>query len=286
MTQSWFKSVMVCPDCLAALTWEQDAAACTACEFRSEGHDFRPQRPRALSVTFSRAPPADAEETLQKILTRGPKVTYSGPNAFRDSRELMSAMSAVLEPGARVLDLGCGPKDQKGPVEHLGFAYVGVDYTSPRADLLTDAHSLPFRSGAFDCVLSYAVLEHLHNPVVAMLEVERVLATGGIYLGTVSLGEPFHQSYFHHTVWGLLSLLSMTKSLRLTQAWASTDTLRALSRMGRYSRAIRYLLRGVEALDRACPFLAPRKMRWPLKDKEIDLIHRAGSIAFVIQKCS
>jgi len=37
-------------------------------------------------------------------------------------------------------------------------------------------------------------------------------------------------------------------------------------------------------LHAAVPQLAPRKARWPQKEREVDAIHRAGSIAFVIEK--
>jgi hypothetical protein len=30
--------------------------------------------------------------------------------------------------------------------------------------------------------------------------------------------------------------------------------------------------------------LTPRKMRWPLRDKQIDALHRCDSMAFVVRK--
>ena len=82
-----------------------------------------------------------------------------------------------------------------------------MDYAHSEADLLADAHAIPFADDSFDCIFSYAVLEHLHNPFVALSEVARVLRPGGWFIGTVSQGEPFHSSYFHHTPWALLSLV-------------------------------------------------------------------------------
>lgn len=40
----------------------------------------------------------------------------------------------------------------------------------------------------------------------------------------------------------------------------------------------------IEKLQRHVPFLAPRKMAWPERDKELDKLRKAGSICFVIQK--
>ena len=57
-------------------------------------------------------------------------------------------------------------------MEHYGLAYVGIDYHTPEADLLADAHGIPFRDRTFDIVLSYAVLEHLYIPFLAAREVD------------------------------------------------------------------------------------------------------------------
>jgi SAM-dependent methyltransferase len=182
------------------------------------------------------------------------------------------------------LDLGCGPRDQAVPIDHLGHKYVGIDISNAAADILADAHSIPFKSMTFDCVLSYATLEHLHNPFLAITEVERVLKPGGIFVGTVSQGEPFHASYFHHTVWGLISLVTAATSMSILRMWASGDTLGSLARMGRYPKVIKSLLRALNLINEKVPYLAPRKMKWSQEEKRLDELYRAGSICFVMQK--
>lgn len=224
------------------------------------------------------------DHVLHEVPTTPPPITYTGPQAVRDSREFMSVLRETFPQPADVLDLGCGPRDQALPICHLGHRYVGVDWSSNRADFLVDAHSLPFSDGMFDCVFSYAVLEHLYNPFVAIREIDRVLKPGGLYMGTVSQGEPFHDSFFHHTAWGFISVIESVEGLSIQRLWATTDTLASLSRMGRYSRLMRNLIGFVDKANAAMPFLAPRKMRWPEKEKQIDAIHRAGSVAFVVQK--
>lgn len=241
--------------------------------------DFRPQRPRARQMEFALG--SAAGEALARIDVERPAVTYDGPAAARDSRELFSAAEPWMRSGARFLDLGCGPRDQAAPAAHYGLQYVGVDFSSPAADLLADAHALPFRNGTFDAVLSYAVLEHLYNPFVALQEVARVLAPGGVFVGTVSQGEPFHDSYFHHTALGVLSVFGTT-ALELQRLWPSYDTLHALSKMGRYPRVQRLMIESVHRAGRALPMLAPRKFfRWTRREKAIDELHRAASLCFV-----
>jgi SAM-dependent methyltransferase len=177
-----------------------------------------------------------AENLVEQVADlSAPAITYSGPIPIRDSRELLSAVASYRPPPGRVLDLGCGPKDQAKPFRHLGYEYFGVDVNGTNADMIADAHNLPFDGSSFDVVFSYAVLEHLHSPFVAIREVERVLKPDGIYVGTVSQGEPFHASYFHHTAWGLLSLVRTTKTLTARRLWAGQSTLGALSSMGRRS---------------------------------------------------
>ena len=196
----------------------------------------------------------------------------------------MKLIDESCDKGSKVLDLGCGPRDQAKPLEWLGYDYVGVDYSSDKADFIADAHALPFKDESFDCVFSYAVLEHLHQPFIAMKEIDRVLKNGGIYIGTVSQGEPFHASYFHHTSWGFLSLICHSSTITVERLWASMDTLRSLSSMGRYPRIIRSLIRAIDVVHQNLPFLAPRRMGWTKKEKECDVLYRAGSVCFLCSK--
>jgi SAM-dependent methyltransferase len=199
---------------------------------------------------------------LEGVTLESPAIIYNGPPPGRDSRQFLSVMMEVLPREAFVLDLGCGPRDQAGAVEHLGYRYIGADYSSDTADVLADAHCLPFPDRSFDCVFSFAVLEHLHSPFTAIQEIERVLKPFGFYIGTVSQGEPFHSSYFHHTPWGLAVLARSTANIRLLRLWSGPGTLQSLAEMGRYPWAIKMLLKIVDRIDRSFPLLAPRRAYW------------------------
>jgi SAM-dependent methyltransferase len=283
--QSWFRELLRCPDCASPLENIDEGLQCKSCSFLApKARDLRPQRSTNIALRFSRTQSTGSALVLSTLDLFAPKPTYVGPLAIRDSRELMSEISTRLPAGGDALDLGCGPRDQHASLHHIGFRYVGIDYDSPAADLLGDAHAIPFADGSFDCVMSYAVLEHLHQPFVAMHEIARVLKPGGWFVGTVSQGEPFHNSYFHHTPWGLISLVQQTPGLVLHRLWPSADTLGSLAVMGRYPRVLRRLLGLVDALNRHLPWLAPRKLRWPLADRQLDRIYRAGSLCFAIQK--
>lgn len=259
---------------------------CSTCKYHVEltnPVEIKPNKPSALNVSLSRKID-HPNNVLKNVDTTRPVVSYVGPMAIRNSAELLSEMQSYLGSQGDVLDLGCGPRDQAVPIEYLGYRYVGMDYSNSSADILADAHAIPFEADSFDCVLSYAVLEHLHNPFICVTEIERVLKPGGVYIGTVSQGEPFHDSYFHHTSWGLISVISSMTTLQIKKLWASGDTIASLSRMGRYPKAIKLLLSLIDKLHIRLPFLAPRKMKWTEQEKRLDKLHRAGSICFVIQK--
>lgn len=282
--EPWYLSLLVCPDCHTKFDIDS-GFICQNCEFSAPyGRDLRARHPRSLAVDFPRGPSFNLENLFQEIKLNRPKLNYDGPLAVRDSREFMSIMSLLLPEGSQVLDLGCGPRDQAVPITHLGHSYVGFDYTNQNADFLADAHSIPFMNESFDCVFSYSVFEHLHNPYVALQEVARVLKPGGFFIGAVSQGEPFHQSYFHFTPWGMAALVSSAPSLMITDLWPSMDTLQSLSRIGRYPRVIRWLIKQIDFLHRKLPFLAPRKAKWSPKEKAIDELYRSSSLCFCVKK--
>jgi ubiquinone/menaquinone biosynthesis C-methylase UbiE len=229
---------------------------------------------------------SDPRDYLDNVVIDKPLISYKGPTAQRDSSELVSEMQNYLQNNSYVLDLGCGPRDQVIPIEYLGYKYVGVDFSNPAADFLADAHALPLKSKSFDCVMSYAVLEHLHNPFIAIKEIERILKPNGVFIGTVSQGEPFHESYFHHTAWGIFSLISTVTNMKIRRLWSSVDTIKSLSRMGKYPRVIKILLLILDWIHKKMPYLSPRKLNWSQYYKKLDELYRSGSICFVIQKSS
>jgi hypothetical protein len=67
----------------------------------------------------------------------------------------------ATEKPAVALELGCAEILQKSALEESGFEYLGVDYDSTHAQMLLDAHSLPFRDNSFPFVVAFAFLEHL-----------------------------------------------------------------------------------------------------------------------------
>jgi SAM-dependent methyltransferase len=84
----------------------------------------------------------------------------------------------------RCLEIGCG----LGAFQDIVADYTGVDIAeSVRPHLhkpfyQASARDLPFNDNAFDAIWSYAVLEHIPEPEVALSEMRRVLKTEGLLL--------------------------------------------------------------------------------------------------------
>lgn len=110
----------------------------------------------------------------------------------------------AIEPGMRLLDLGCGAGRHSFEAMRRGAFVVAVDLDDValkdtavmlaavaleeggRASALrANALSLPFPDGTFDRIVVSEVLEHIPDDASAMREIQRVLAPGGIAAITV-----------------------------------------------------------------------------------------------------
>lgn len=200
--------VLACPDCGGALQQTEQGAFCAACKitypfFENGQLDLRLQKPKKVGVNFELGKPV-----LDQPFEFG--VLKPNPQPARDleklqipwhlTRTLVSHFPVAKQPGALMLDLGCGEGIHRELAEAFGFEWVGLDYSLPEAPIRGDGHALPFRDGTFEFILSIAVLEHIQFPFVMTQEAFRTLQPGGVFIGTVSFMEPFHNdSYYHHS---------------------------------------------------------------------------------------
>jgi 8-oxo-dGTP pyrophosphatase MutT (NUDIX family)/ubiquinone/menaquinone biosynthesis C-methylase UbiE len=117
-----------------------------------------------------------------------------------DLSEQLDRFCACLRPGARILDLGCGPGRDMLSLAARGFWTVGLDRSAGMlreaatrgAKLLVhaDSRALPFASGALNGVWAFASLLHLPKAELpaALTEAHRVLGHGHIWL-SLRVGE-------------------------------------------------------------------------------------------------
>src|SRR5205085_11778169 len=116
---------------------------------------------------------------------------------YHPQRVYFDRIEALLQPGARWLDVGCGrqliPRWMNGQAEWetrlaaRGGLLVGVDpdfaalrdNRSCQFKLNADAAALPFAGDSFDLITSNMVFEHVEAPLPLLAEIRRVLRPGG-----------------------------------------------------------------------------------------------------------
>jgi SAM-dependent methyltransferase len=102
-------------------------------------------------------------------------------------QNLLRELGHTLEPGARVLDFGCGAGNMVEEYCAAGYEAFGCDLRlgseSERLRLIdAETHLLPFADNNFDFVFSDQVLEHVQDHALAFAEIKRVMKPGAISL--------------------------------------------------------------------------------------------------------
>ena len=127
------------------------------------------------------------------------------------------------------LDIGVGVGRYKG----LFKRYVGIDLRPTGAiSVIADAHNLPFRDFAFETVLCTAMLEHVWNPSVVVMEIKRVLALEGTVLAWVPFVVPMHdlpRDYWRFTKEGSRRLFQNLKICQIRSSGGFFSTIEMIS---------------------------------------------------------
>jgi SAM-dependent methyltransferase len=201
---------------------------------------------REVSFTFSSARSVAGEGF--RAAFRYPEATGSSSIVHLDRAH--AGLIEQLRPGSSVLEIGCGGGQMRQPLAERGISHIGTDISDSRVndrlrahggpDLLADAHFLPLDDDRFDFVYSAAVFEHLACPQLAAQEVARVLKPGGVFGGSVSFMEPWHDdSFYHMSPLGVYELL-VQAGLTPEYIWPGYSGFSALYGMG--NKATRALL--------------------------------------------
>jgi SAM-dependent methyltransferase len=113
-----------------------------------------------------------------------------------------SILAAICERkpalGGVLLDVGCGDMPYKSLILEQPSRvdrYIGLDVdtgTYHRRDVEWNGVIIPLRTGSIDCAMATEVLEHCPRPEAFMLEVCRVLKTGGLFFFTAPFFWPLH----------------------------------------------------------------------------------------------
>ncbi|MGJ4746928.1 class I SAM-dependent methyltransferase [Leptospira sp. SA-E8] len=138
--------------------------------------------------------------------------------------------------GKKVLDIGSSigsfMKSKKFQLSNEELAkakkYTSMDINpASGADIIGDAHTLPFKNQEIDIVLANNVIEHFYDPQRAVSEMYRVLKKGGELYFTIPFMYPIHEAphdYVRFTKYGLQNLFSDFKNVEIHErgGWFST----------------------------------------------------------------
>nr|WP_155855153.1 methyltransferase domain-containing protein [Actinotalea ferrariae] len=132
------------------------------------------------------------------VYTHGHHSSVVRSHARRTAASSAAYLLPLLEPGQRLLDVGCGPGSitvdlaravSPGEVVAVDAAPAAVELAREaalEADVpnltvqVADVHALPFPAASFDVVHAHQVLQHLTDPVAALREMRRVTRPGGV----------------------------------------------------------------------------------------------------------
>ncbi len=128
--------------------------------------------------------------------------------AFVDEVEARLAFSLInIQPGAKVLDIGCGTGNHTARFIERGCKVTGVDLSLSMLEIAKEkfpsntfvhssVYALPFPEDYFDVVFSMLTFEFLEEMEAAYFEMKRVAKPNGqIFIGTINRKSPWGELY-------------------------------------------------------------------------------------------
>jgi ubiquinone/menaquinone biosynthesis C-methylase UbiE len=113
-----------------------------------------------------------------------------------------------VAPGDRVLDVGAGSCPFASLFEKCDYKTHDFKQLQPHQlygrkgygaiDYVSDISAIPAADASFDVILCTEVIEHVPEPLLAVKEMGRLAADGGLLILTAPLGSGLHQVPFHY----------------------------------------------------------------------------------------
>lgn len=132
------------------------------------------------------------------VYTHGHHESVLRSHSWRTAANSAAYLLPSLEPGMRILDVGCGPGTITADLAELvpGGHVTGVDRAPEILErarataagrgldnvgfAVADVHALDHPDDTFDVVHAHQVLQHVGDPVRALCEMRRVVRPGGL----------------------------------------------------------------------------------------------------------
>lgn len=187
------KSALACPFCHSAISEKQLGWWCETC--RKEFYLKNEQ------ICFETTNIKDEQKNLNKVrdwFKRWPKFYYFILDFFGpvwwgglDPQDFLRRFPA----DGITVDLGSGPSRVAADV-------INVDlFSYPAVDVVASITRLPFRDSSIQHIICDNVLEHISEPEIALSEMHRILAPGGVAYVCLPFLAPFHASPYDYTRW-------------------------------------------------------------------------------------
>ncbi len=169
----------------------------------------------------------------QQNFSPGPLGLFVNPFYFARKGLHKNVMALAPSIRGRTLDIGCGSKPYERYFNTREYVGLEIEGRNKDADFHYDGTVFPFENEQFDSVLTSQVLEHVFNPKEFLLEINRVLRPGGVFLITVPFVWDEHEQpydYARYSSFGLSHLLQ-NQGFEVIESRKSMDDIRVLFQM-------------------------------------------------------
>jgi SAM-dependent methyltransferase len=152
----------------------------------------------SIESYLRRAPRAASSRSPLAKFVPSPSLNLSRDEALKAMRQALDRQGAgaILVVGGGRQRSWLTPTMQATTPHSL--VYTDVDCGAD-VDIFCDAHDLPFEDGAFDAVVTTAVIEHVLYPEAVAEEIGRVLKLGGLLYSELPFMQQVHEGAYDFT---------------------------------------------------------------------------------------
>lgn len=250
--QHTFSQIFIGKDLMHNLPGSFKVVKCTNCDFVA----LHPQ-PKDLAFYY----PSDTYHAYVSSKQDGTDLKKTvNPNLLKRANLLASLLPLKTEP-YNILDLGCGNgaflrATLFAPLKNV--TRIGVDFSWYACRMgklpgqietsVANLQSLSLKSASFDLITMWHVLEHVNHPTTVLLEVKRLLKSGGKVIVACPVVDSFEVKLFKKYWAGF----DVPRHLHTF----SRDTLKtALQQAGFNSYEVTGLIAGWKSIQTSCQFL-------------------------------
>lgn len=186
-----FRAVLACPSCFSSLV-DREGGAEVLCSECGTAYPILEGVPillrEATREHFDEMRRSWKDDGIVSPTTRLAHFVAPAVHRPRFEQRRNAELLAGLDADAIVVDIGRAVVSSDPRVCRLDMGPFHL------ADVVGDAHRLPFHDAALDGIYIHRVLEHVTDPYQVVREISRVLKPGAFVSAIVPFMEPFHRN--------------------------------------------------------------------------------------------